>query len=464
MPSVTTVPTSATGPSPSDRAGDLRRWHAAAVAVAVFAAAYVLVPVETVVRDSAGVVVELAAVALIVDGVRRYRPRAAAAWLLIAGGMLAWAMGDAVWVAYTLADEDPFPSAADVFYLGGYPLVVAGLFVGIRWRTPRTDVRVLIDAAIVTVTAATIGWVYVVETWNAESSRFDALVASAYPIADVLLCAIAVRLALGGSWRDVRALQLLLLAVAMTFSGDLLFALGELRGIEGERIADALLVIAIPVLGLAGSHPSMVALTEEAPSQPAEPSVSRMTFLSGVALVPAVFIVVQAVRGETAHLAVAAAATLLLAGLMIVRFADLAAGARRAAGREAILSRYASELLASTGHDALSAHAERTARMLADGRTARVVGPGEAEEDGYAFRASIPVRGEITARPRRRCRAARAASSPRSPRHRRRRALAGARARGACSPPSARPHEALARTERAAAGARPSEGLSSSAP
>ena len=112
----------------------------------------------------------------------------------------------------------------------------------------------------------------------------------------------------------------------------------------------------------------MVALTEEAPSPPAEPSVSRMTFLSGVALVPAVFIVVQAVRGETDHLAVAAAATLLLAGLMIMRFADLAAGARRAAGREAVLSRYASELLASTGHEALFG-SRRAHRPNARGRT-----------------------------------------------------------------------------------------------
>jgi signal transduction histidine kinase len=392
-----TVPTSATAPSPRDRAEGQRRWRAAAVGVAVFAAAYVLVPVETVVRDSAGVVVELAAAALIVYGVREYRPRAASAWLLIAGGVLAWAVGDAVWVAYTLADEDPFPSLADIFYLGGYPLVAAGLFVGIRWRTPRTDVRVLIDAAIVTVSAATIGWVYVAETWNAESSRFDAFVASAYPIADVLLCAIAVRLALGGSWRDVRALQLLLFAVAMTFLGDLLFALGELGGIEAEKMADALLVIAIPVFGLAGSHPTMVALTEEAPAPPAEPSVSRMLFLSSVALVPAVFIVIQAVRGETVHLPVAAAATLLLGVLMIVRFADLAAGARRSARRAAVLSRYASELLASSGRESLTAHAERTAQTLTGGRTARVVAPGEAEEDGYAFRAPIPVRGAVVA-------------------------------------------------------------------
>ena len=139
---------------------------------------------------------------MIVDGVRRYRLRAATAWRLIAGGLLAWAVGDALWVAYTLQTRIR-PVGGGRFYLGGYPLVAAGLFVGIRWRTPRTDVRVLIDAAIVTVSAATIGWVYVVETWNAENSGFDAVVASAYPIADVLLCAIAVvwrSAAVGGTY------------------------------------------------------------------------------------------------------------------------------------------------------------------------------------------------------------------------------------------------------------------------
>ena len=78
--------------------------------------------------------------------------------------------------AYTLAGDDPFPSPADALLSSrAYPLVAAGLVVGIRWRTPRTDLRVLVDAAIVAVSAATIGWIFVVETWNAEGSGFDAL-------------------------------------------------------------------------------------------------------------------------------------------------------------------------------------------------------------------------------------------------------------------------------------------------
>jgi signal transduction histidine kinase len=376
---------------------DERGWQAAAVAVAVFAALYVVAPVETSVRDTASLVADLAAVSLIAFGIVRYRPATAWAWGLIAAGLLAWGVGDALWFVYTQAGEDPFPSPADVFYLAGYPLLAAGLVIGIRRRTQRTDVRVLLDASVVTVSAATIGWIYVAETWQAEDSGFDALVAAAYPIADVLLAAIAVRLALGGSWRDVRSLQLLLVAVAMTFVGDLLFALDELRDLGLFRVSDAILVLSIPVFGLAGSHPTMVELTEEAPQPADEPTVARLLFLSGVALVPAAFIVVQAIRGETVHLPVAAGATLLLGVLMIVRFADLAANARRAAGREAVVSAYARELLASSGRDALFAHAEQTAKTLVDGRPALLVEPGDGAANGYAFRASIPVRGDVVA-------------------------------------------------------------------
>ena len=422
------MPTSATGRSPSDRAERQRQWNAAAVGVGVFAVLYVFAPVATSVRDTATLFAELAAVALIVLGIVRYRPATPWAWALIVGGIVAWGVGDALWLWYTLAGDDPFPSPADLFYLAGYPLVAAGLVVGIRWRTPHTNLRVLIDAAIVAVSAATIGWIFVVETWNAEGSGFDALVASAYPVADVLLCAIAVRLALGGSWRDVRALQLLLLGVGMTFVGDLVFALDELRDLGLTRLADAILVIAIPVLGLAGSHPTMVELTEQVPTPPEEPSIARMLFLSGVALVPAAFIVVQAIRAVTVHLPVAAAATLLLGVLMIIRFADLASGARRAARREAVVSRYASELLASSGDRPSTRTPSRPRKRSRTAGHAQVVDPGAAE--GQRLRVPRPDPGSRRGRrgSRRRRRPARAARPAAPPGHGCRRLLARARA------------------------------------
>ena len=115
---------------------------------------------------------------------------------------------------------------------------------------------------------------------------------------------------------------------------------------------------------------------------------------------------------------------------MIVRFADLAAGARRAARREAVVSRYASELLASSGRAALYAHAEQTATN-ARGRPAP---PGRRARRGRGERLRVPRPDPGSRRgrrgPRRRRRPARAAPAGAPPRHGRRRALARARARG----------------------------------
>jgi signal transduction histidine kinase len=396
--SVATVPsTSVEGRPARDRIGDLRYWNVALVGALVLAAVYAVLPVAWTGRNVLYVFGEFGAIAAIVVGVRRHRPAAPYAWLLIASGLLAYMGGDILWVAYEFMGRDPFPSPADFLYLLGYPLIAAGLVVGIRRRSPRTDVRVLLDAAIVTVSATLLGWVYVVETWGSAEGGFDAVVAAAYPIADVLLFTIAIRFVLGSNW-DVLALRLLVVGVTLTFVGDLLYAFDTLgRGAEETRIADTLLLLGVLSIGLGGLHPTMVELTEEVPFEPPELSLQRLLFLSGVALIPAIVIVVEAFRGETVYLPVAGTATLLLGALMVLRFADLTAEARRAAKREAVVGRYASELLSSNGRRALYEHAERTASTLADDREAHVVAPGEDSDNGYAFRKPIPVRGEVVA-------------------------------------------------------------------
>jgi signal transduction histidine kinase len=398
MCEVATVPgTSAGGRRTAPRIGDLRLWQIGAAGAVLVTAIYAVAPFESATRSVLYPLVELGAILAILVGVQRYRPVAPEAWLLIAAGVTAFMAGDILWAAYQLADRDPFPSPADLFYLIGYPLLGAGLVIGIRRRTPATDVRVVLDAGIVTVSAALLGWVYVRATWESAEGGLDAVVASAYPVADVLLFAIAIRFVLGGSW-TVISLRLLVLGVTLTFVGDLLFAYDTLvRSVEESRVADTVLLLGVAALGLAGIHPSMVALTEEAPPGQAEPSLFRIVWLSGVALAPALVLVVQALRGETRYVPAAAAATLLLSALVVLRLADLAARARQATEREAVLSRYAGELLGSHDTASLYDHAERTARTLADGRTARVLPAGSTEGDGYAFHAPIRVRGDVAA-------------------------------------------------------------------
>ena len=66
----------------------------------------------------------------------------------MAAGLLSFFIGDVIWVYHALREEDMFPSAADVFYLGGYPFLAAGLLLGIRSRLRGGDRSGMLDAAI----------------------------------------------------------------------------------------------------------------------------------------------------------------------------------------------------------------------------------------------------------------------------------------------------------------------------
>src|SRR5919204_2934137 len=95
---------------------------------------------QSVLYDAIGVSSALAVVA----GERLNRPARRAPWWLFAAGLLAFAVGDMLYnVGYTTS-----PSAADVLYLSGYPLVRAGLG-GLIAGLHRADRRAgLLEAAI----------------------------------------------------------------------------------------------------------------------------------------------------------------------------------------------------------------------------------------------------------------------------------------------------------------------------
>ena len=76
--------------------------------------------------------VAVGALAAVVAGVLRNRPALPLGWWLLAAGWGSFYVGDALFDVYgLLLGADPFPSAADVFYLLGYPLVAGG--VALNW-------------------------------------------------------------------------------------------------------------------------------------------------------------------------------------------------------------------------------------------------------------------------------------------------------------------------------------------
>jgi signal transduction histidine kinase len=342
--------------------------------------------------------VEAGAVAAVVVGVRRYRPAAPSAWLLIAAGVSAFLVGDVIWSVYEVLERDPFPSVGDVFYLAGYPLIAGGLIVGVVRRRPLgVDRRAWIDAAVVTVIAGLLAWVYLIQPVldDPDLSRTETLVTLAYPVGDLLLVAVAARFVVGSSWNAL-SLRLLVAGLGLTLVGDVMFALSVIEGESGDRIVNTILLTAVVLIGTAGLHPSMGALTEEAGDPNTQSDTVRAIMLAGALIVPPVVVIVQDVRGEPLYLPAALTVMILLAALVAVRLQLITGSVRRAARRESTLSRYAAEVLGATGPDELFAAAGRAAAdLVGDGRPALIVASGSREE--HAFAAEIVVRDESVA-------------------------------------------------------------------
>jgi signal transduction histidine kinase len=345
--------------------------------------------------------VECGAVVAIVLGVRRHRPAAPQAWLLIAGGLTAFLIGDTIWSVYVVLDRDPFPSVGDLFYLGGYPLIAAGLVVAVVRRRPfGVDLRAWLDAAIVTVIGGLFAWVYLIHPVldDPELSGLETMVTLAYPIADLLLLAVAARFVIGSSWNSL-ALRLLLGGLVLLLVSDVIFALAVVEGEEGDRIVNTMLLASSVLIGTGGLHPSMVELTEEA-GDPAEQSDAVRAMLLAAALIsPPVVVIVQEARGEPLYLAAALIAMILMAALVTVRLQVITGGVRRAARRESTLSLYASQLLAATGSDELFEAAEvAAADLVGDGRPVALLRRAQTgEQADHAFAAEIVVRDQPVA-------------------------------------------------------------------
>jgi len=323
----------------SGTAADDRRWRIAVAAALLYIVAFAAVPAERIgigtVMTVAG---DLAAVVMILAGVRRYKPRRSKAWLLIAGGFGAWAIADAMLGAFESAGDVPNPSTADVFYLLGYGLLVAGLLRAVRVRSPVFDVRALFDPAIVTVGAAFFAWVYIgaPAVRDEETSGLATVVTVAYPLADVLLLSIATRLAAGVRRSDM-ALLVLLAGLALVLAGDVWFAFASGETVALVKETDILLLAGALSIGLAGLHRSMLALTEPQRiglSSEQERLFFRLVALLVVFLLVPMIVIIENSRGEPLPLVAALITTMLLSALVVGRYASFFVISRESAARE----------------------------------------------------------------------------------------------------------------------------------
>ena len=125
--------------------------------------------------------------------VRGLRGGAGAAWVWIGAGIFAWTFGD---IYYTVALQDlasqPFPSLADLGYLGFYVPVFIGL--GLLVRSSVVDFRgfVWVDGLIAGFTVCALATGLVLgPVWHSSTGSLAAIATNlAYPAGDALLLAL----------------------------------------------------------------------------------------------------------------------------------------------------------------------------------------------------------------------------------------------------------------------------------
>jgi two-component system, cell cycle response regulator len=114
-------------------------------------------------------------------------------WALFAAGLALWATGD-VYYSFFLADPDRFPSLADAFWLAFYVPTCLALGLLVRSRVVAFSASVWLDGVIGALGVAAIGAALVFDPILQATGGSAVAVATnlAYPLADLLLLAVAV--------------------------------------------------------------------------------------------------------------------------------------------------------------------------------------------------------------------------------------------------------------------------------
>jgi Signal transduction histidine kinase len=286
----------------------------------------------------------LSAAAAIIAGVRLHRPSSKAAWYLIALGMALFVAGDVLTYNYQrfFGRAVPFPSIADVFYLGTFPAVVAGLLLLVRRQNRGGDRTSLIDSSIIATGLGLLSWVFLMAPYaHAHLSLGVKLTSLTYPLMVLIALSVGVRLAFS-SGNKSRSSYLTVLAMCVLFATDATYGWLQLHGgYQNGGLLDGGWIAFYLLFGAAALHPSMAVAAGEVVR-------TRLTRVRLVVLAVATF--VAPVTGLLANTqgserVATAGASIVLFSLVLLRMVDMVQRHEAGAAREHALEKTTTRLL-----------------------------------------------------------------------------------------------------------------------
>jgi diguanylate cyclase (GGDEF)-like protein len=292
----------------------------ATVAVGLCAVAgYFLLP-DVGAMDAGYSLIGFSSVVAVVIGGRRHPQGERGPWYALAAGNLGFVLGDGVYDVYqfVLHRSPPFPSVADAFYLGGYPLLIIGLaqLTGRAQWKGRMRERYA-DAGIVSIGALALLWHVLVGSYAHDPGyrEFARIVVMAYPIMDLGVLFIVVQGLVASRQPVVHGL----LVVSMTsmIVADVLYDLLTLHGeYHTGSPLDAGWLVSYVLMATAALYPSR----ERTPTAAPPPSGSRHLPLVALAgFVSPLILMIATLRGQHVDVTVLSCTSIVLFALVVLR-------------------------------------------------------------------------------------------------------------------------------------------------
>jgi diguanylate cyclase (GGDEF)-like protein/PAS domain S-box-containing protein len=313
-------------------------------------------------------VIGLSASVAIVVGVGKHKPSARLPWYLIALGQSLFVAGDVLAYNYQafFGKPLPFPSIADPVYLMVAPVIVAGLLLLIRTRDPGRDWTSLVDSVIVTIGLALLSWIFLMAPYAHDATLHlgTKLVSIAYPLGDILMLGVGVRMAVGSGRRSPAYYMVISAIVALTIT-DSIYGWIQLHSTynPGDPLDGGWIVYYL-LLGAAALHPSMRSVSKSAAAKMPLTRLRILGIATAALIAPVIELVKPAARTGSDAFVVGGAAIILF-GLVVVRMIALARAQEVTVERERTMREAADALVTATSQAEILLAAEHAATMLA---------------------------------------------------------------------------------------------------
>ena len=256
---------------------------------------------------------------------RRHQGSIRRFWRLLSGGLLFWSAGQAVWTWYesALGQEVPFPSLADVGYLGLPPLAAAALIsLPLAAPTLAGQVRTILDGLMVASSLLLCSWIIVLEpVFRAGGdSPLTQAISLAYPVSDVVVITIVIY-----TWLRARQQhQQLPLSLPLVAIGLLAFAIADsgftylttTGGYSSGNIIDIGWFLGFVLMWVAALKPAGNETIAERPASVAKPLGNLMPYAAVTAAL--LTSAIEVLRTGHADVFVSWVRTLIMA-LLVVR-------------------------------------------------------------------------------------------------------------------------------------------------